>query len=110
MGFLDLLDAGVNTVPAALCLFGLGVLAWALIPRFATASVYAVLVWSFLIELLASIGRPNRWLLDASLFHHIAPSPAVPVHWLSAAALVGVGAAAAALGVLRFAHRDLVPS
>jgi len=107
VGLLDLLGAGISVVPAGLCLLGIGALAWSLVPRHATACVYAVLVWSFLVEVLAGIGHQSRWLLDTSIFHHIAPAPAVPVQWLSAATLVALGVVTAALGAICFSRRDL---
>jgi ABC-2 type transport system permease protein len=110
VGFFDLLEAGINVVPAGLFLLGIGALAWSLIPRHATACVYAVLVWSFLVEVLAGIGHQSHWLLDTSIFHHIAPAPAVSPQWVGALALVGLGALATALGVARFSRRDLAGS
>jgi ABC-2 type transport system permease protein len=110
VGFFDLLEAGINAVPAGLFLLGIGALAWSLTPRHATACVYAVLVWSFLVEVLAGIGHQSHWLLDTSIFHHIAPAPAVSPQWVGALALVGLGALATALGVARFSRRDLAGS
>jgi ABC-2 type transport system permease protein len=110
VSFGTLFGAGLNSVPAGLCLLGLGALAWSFLPRLATPCVYAVLVWSFLVEILASIGHPNRWFLDTSLLHHVTLAPAVAPDWRSGAVLVGIGVLAAMLGLLRFAHRDLAGS
>jgi ABC-2 type transport system permease protein len=48
VSFTALIGAGVNTVPPALCLFGIGVLALGAWPRAAPYVVYAVLGWSLL--------------------------------------------------------------
>jgi ABC-2 type transport system permease protein len=110
VSFSTLLDAGLNSVPAGLCLLGIGALAWSFLPRLATSCVYAVLVWSFLVEIIASVGHTNRWLLDTSILHHVTLAPAVAPDWTSGVVLVGIGALASTLGLLRFAHRDLAGS
>jgi ABC-2 type transport system permease protein len=49
----------------------------------------------------------SHWLLDTSVFHHMAAAPGVSPDWTSAAALAAVGAAAALAGGVAFARRDL---
>jgi ABC-2 type transport system permease protein len=107
IGFANLLGAGLNTVPAGLCLLGLGALAWGITPRLASAAVYGALAWSFLVELLGGIVPSNRWLLDTSLLHQVAPSPAVSPDWSSGVVMIAVGIAAAVLGAIAFGRRDL---
>jgi ABC-2 type transport system permease protein len=65
-------------------------------------------IWSFLVQLVASLVIGNRWLLDSSLFHHIAPAPAAPPNWGSVAWLAALGLAAMVVGVVGFTRRDLV--
>ena len=77
-------------------------------PRAAAWSLYAILAWSFLLELLGSVAVSSRWLLDTSVFHHLAPSPAVSPHWASAAVMVGLGALGAIAGTAALNRRDLV--
>jgi ABC-2 type transport system permease protein len=108
VGFTSLMAAGANVIAPALCLLGVGALVMGGWPRAANVVVYAGLAWSFLVELLGSVAVSNHWLLDTSVFHQIAPAPAVAPNWVSAAALVAVGAAGAVAGSWRFAHRDLV--
>jgi ABC-2 type transport system permease protein len=107
ISFSNLLGAGLNTVPAGLCLLGLGALAWGIVPRLASAAVYGILAWAFLVELLGGIVKSNHWLLDTSILHQLAPSPAVAPDWTSGAVMIGIGVVAAALGAAVFAHRDL---
>jgi ABC-2 type transport system permease protein len=107
ISFANLLGAGLNTVPAGLCLLGLGALAWSIAPRLASAAVYGVLAWSFLVELLGSIINSSHWLLDPSILHQLAPSPAVAPDWTSGAVMIGIGMLASVAGALLFAHRDL---
>jgi putative exporter of polyketide antibiotics len=70
--------------------------------------VYAVVAWSFLIEMIAAVVSTNRLLLDTSLLHHIAPAPAASPDWVAAASMVGLGLVAAVAGMVAFTRRDLV--
>ncbi len=107
VSFSSLLGAGLNTVPAAVCLLGIGALAWGLAPRVASYAVYGVLAWAFLIELLAGIAISNHWLLDTSIFHQFTAAPVQAPNWSSGGAMIATGVVAAALGTVAFAHRDL---
>jgi ABC-2 type transport system permease protein len=102
-----LLEAGLNVVPPALFLLGLGALVLGWRPRAAVALVYGVAAWSLLIELIGGAVDASHWLLDTSVLHHVAPAPAVPPNWTSAAVLFAAGLAMAAAGTARFAGRDL---
>jgi ABC-2 type transport system permease protein len=108
VGIAAMVAAGLNAAVPALVLLGLGSLLLGVWPRRAQLVVYAVLAWSFLVELVGGIGGGNRWLLDTSLVHQVAAAPAVPVDWGSDAALVGLAVLCAVAGVLRFGRRDLV--
>lgn len=103
----SMLGAGISVVSPALCVLGTGVLAMGLWPRATSAVTYGVLAWSLLIELAGGFFSSNHWLLDTSVFHHMAAAPAVNPNWASAAILAAVGAAAAALGGVAFQRRDL---
>jgi polyether ionophore transport system permease protein len=107
VGLGALLTAGINVVFPALAVLGIGVLALGVWPRATSAVVYGVLAWSLLIELAGGFFGSNRWLLDTSVFHHMAAAPAVSPDWTSAAVLAAVGAAAALVGGVAFARRDL---
>ena len=71
--FDNLLGAGLNTVAAGLCLLGLGALAWSVTPRLASAAVYGVLAWSFLVELL---GRDRE--IEPLASRYLDPPPIDP--------------------------------
>jgi ABC-2 type transport system permease protein len=102
-----LLEAGINVVPPALCVLGLGVLAFGAAPRAVSYVVYGILGWSLIIEVVGGIGSGRRWLLDTSLFHQMAAAPAVHSNWTVNAVMIGIGIVAAIVGCLFFAHRDL---
>jgi ABC-2 type transport system permease protein len=101
------LGAGLNVVPPALCILGLGALAMGVIPRAAAAVTYGVVGWSLLVEIVGGIGTPGRWLLDTSLFHQMASAPAVAVNAETNSAMVAIAVVSAGLGIVAFRRRDL---
>jgi ABC-2 type transport system permease protein len=107
IGVGTLLQSGLNAAPPALFVLGLGTLLFGLMPRLARPAAYAVVAWSFLVELLGSLVKANRWLLDLSLFHHIAPAPASNPIWRTAIVMVVLAAGAVACGTWAFRRRDL---
>lgn len=104
-----LLDAGWNVVPPALCLLGVGLFALGVAPRATPFAAYGLLIWSFLVELFGEVLRLSHWIIDTSLFHQMAPAPAVTPDWTSSTGMLIVGVLAALLGASAFARRDLVP-
>lgn len=106
----DLVQAGLNVAPPALFVLGIGALAYGVWPRGAIGVAYGLVVWSFLVEVLASTtgSSSSRWLLDTSPLLHITPAPAAQPDWSAAAWLVGLGLLAALVGIAAFRRRDLV--
>lgn len=107
VSFTSMLEAGVNVVPPALVILGVGLLILGVAPRASTAVTYGVLVWSLLIEITSGIAIVNHWLLDTSVFHQMAPAPSVHVDWTANAFMVLLGALASLAGVVAFTRRDL---
>jgi ABC-2 type transport system permease protein len=91
----------------ALLIFGVGVLALAVVPRMVSVVTYAVLVWFLLVEILGSVVTANHWILDLSGYHQMAAAPAVAVNWSANAVMIALAVGAAGLGVLRFNRRDV---
>jgi ABC-2 type transport system permease protein len=107
VGFIALVKAGINVAPPAMFVFGVGVLAYGLWPRGAVAVTYGLVVWSFLVETIASLVDSNHWLRDTSPLQHLKPAPATPPNWTAAIWLVGLGLVAALIGLAIFGRRDL---
>ena len=107
VSFGTMLQAGLNVVPPAVCILGIGALVFGFWPRASTVATYGVLVWSFLVELIGGVVGLNHWVLDASLFHQMAAAPAVSPDWASGGVLVAIGVVAAVAGGTAFSHRDL---
>lgn len=99
--------AGVNLVPPAVVILGLGVLVLGVAPRATSGVVYGYLAWSLLVLVVGGIGATSHWVLDTSVFHQMAAAPAVPVDWTANAVMVGVAAVLGGTGVLAFRRRDL---
>lgn len=106
-GIAALVGAGLNIAPPALFVLGAGALAFGVTPRRSTLVAYAVVGWSFLVQLVATIVTSNRLLIDSSVFTHISLAPAAAPNWVGAGCLVGLGALLAGAGVLGFRRRDL---
>ena len=105
--FTNLLEAGVNLVPPAIMILGLGILVFGARPRATSTVVYGYLAWSLLLVVVGGIGAVNHWVLDTSVFHQMASAPAVPPRWEANGIMTGLGVAAAFLGGLFFRRRDL---
>jgi ABC-2 type transport system permease protein len=104
----DLLMAGLNTFAPAAFVLGIGVATMGLLPRHTALIAYGVVGWSFLVQMLSSGLNLNHWLLDLSIFHHVAFAPAVDPTWGTNLRLVIMGLILALIGALAFEHRDLV--
>jgi ABC-2 type transport system permease protein len=102
-----LLDAGVNLVPPAIAIGGIGVLAFGIRPRSTSVVVHALLGWSILIVVVGGIGDTSHWILDTSVFHHMASAPAVSPHWEANGLMAGLGLLSATLGLFAFRRRDM---
>jgi ABC-2 type transport system permease protein len=105
-----LIDAGLNLVPPALAIGGIGVLAFGAWPRRTSAVVYTVLGWSLLADIaggFAGSAPASRWLLDSSVFHQMTSAPAVAPNWAANGVLAAVGVACALAGAIAFNRRDL---
>jgi ABC-2 type transport system permease protein len=108
VSFGDLLRAGLNVVPPAVFILGIGGLAYGLWPRGAIGVAYGLVVWSFLVEIIAAVFDSNHWLRDTSPLLHMAPVPAADPNVAAAVWLVGLGLLAAVAGIAWFGRRDLV--
>jgi polyether ionophore transport system permease protein len=76
-----MLRAGFNSAVPGLFVLGLGTMLFGVVPRVAAAALYAVVVWSFLVEIIGSTLSHARWLHDSSVLAHLGPVPATDLHW-----------------------------
>jgi ABC-2 type transport system permease protein len=108
VGLGQLVGAGLNVVPPALFVLGIGALSFGIVPRASIGVTYGLVVWSFLVEILSAAFDENHWFRDTSPLLHIAPVPAADPNWTAAAWLAGLGLLAAITGAAAFGRRDLV--
>jgi ABC-2 type transport system permease protein len=108
LGLGSMLQAGLNVAVPALFILGVGTLLYGLLPRLAAPILYALVLWSFLIEIIGSSITSNHWLLDTAVLSHIGPVPAASLDWTAIAWLSGLGVIAALAGLGAFTRRDLV--
>ena len=107
VNFTAVVVAGLNVVPPALCVLGIGAFTLGVWPRSTSIAVYGVLGWSLLVEIIGGIGAINHWVFDTSLFHQMAAAPAVAPNWTTGGVMVAIGAVAAVIGAIAFNRRDL---
>jgi ABC-2 type transport system permease protein len=107
VSFSSMVEAGLNIVPPALLLLGIGALVYGALPRLVTFATYGVLVWSLLVELTGGIVNVNHWILDTSAFHQMAAAPSAPIDWTTNAIMTAIGVAGALAGLVAFNLRDL---
>ncbi len=108
VGFATLLGAGLNVVPPAVFILGVGALTFGAWPRAVSAVTYGLLAWSFLVELIGGIAGASHWVLDTSLFHQMSAAPASSPNWTSGAVMILLGVGAGGFGAVAFRRRDLV--
>ena len=107
LGLGLMLEAGLNLVPPALLILGVGTLLLGVAPRLAMPLLYALVLWSFLIEIVGTSITSSQWLLDTALFTHVGPVPAAGLDWPAMGILTGLGLIAGLAGLAAFARRDL---
>lgn len=107
LAFDTMLQAGINAMAPVVLLAGAGVLLFGFVPRWTAVGLYAVVGWSFIMDMLGSIGNLNHWLLDTSILHHVALAPVVKPDWHSVYVYVALGIGLGTVGWLNFLRRDL---
>src|SRR4051794_5648615 len=107
VGFADATLAGVNVIPAALLALGIGALALVLAPRFAAATVYALVAGSLVVDLLGSLVSALHALTRVSLFHYVALAPAQSPSWTNVTVYLVLAALACAIAIVALERRDL---
>jgi ABC-2 type transport system permease protein len=106
----ELAAAGLNAAAPAILLLGFAVLVVGFAPRWTSTLCYALIAWSFLLDMLGSVIHPNHWLLDTSLLQHPALAPTTDPNWRVVATYAFLGVLLAAAGTTRFVRRDLQSS
>lgn len=104
----NMLQISIALTGTVLFTLGLGVLIYGFLPKLAVIGMYSVILWSFIIDLLASVLDLNDIVTKSSLFHYISLAPNETPDWKTFSVLVGLGLAMALIGIFSFAKRDIV--
>jgi len=104
----QMLEAGLNCLPAALLFLGVAALAYAAVPRASAAIAYGLLVLTFLWQAVGALVGAPGWLTGLTPFAHIGLVPTQPFQAAGAAVMIGIGVAAAGVGLAVFRRRDLI--
>ena len=104
---VGLVKAGANCLPTALLFLGIGMLAFAVVPRASAGVAYGLASVAFVWELFGAILGAPSWTLNLSPFHHIGLVPAQPFRPGAAAVMLAIAAASSVAAVLVFERRDL---
>jgi ABC-2 type transport system permease protein len=107
LGLGTLVVAGLNVVPTALVVLGLGAVVLAVAPRAAAPTVYLVVIGSLLVDLLASMVSGLAWAANASVFHTMVLAPASDPDPVTLAVTTLLAALLGTAAVALFARRDL---
>ena len=102
------LAAGMNLLPLAVLVAGVGAAAHGVVPRATAPIAIGFVVVGYLVELVGSLLRAPSWVLDLSPFHHLAPVPAAGWRIGPTLIFVAVGLLGMVVGTTAFARRDLV--
>ena len=106
----DMVKAGLNCMPVALTFYALGVLTWAIQPRWTSTVAFGSVVVAFLLQLIGAVIKAPGLVLDLSPFHHFAPAPAEPINGGAAVAMIVLFVASVLAGAWLFRGRDLAPA
>jgi ABC-2 type transport system permease protein len=87
---------------------GVGTLLYGVWPRIAAASMYIILGWSFLIDLIESAVKLDDFVVKTSLFHYMSLSPNDAPDWKTFYWLLGLGIVMAIVGIFSFTKRDII--
>ncbi len=98
--------AGLNVVPTALVAFGIGATMLSVAPRAAVKTVYAVVIGSLLLDLVASMVSSLAWVGHLSLFRYMALAPADDPEATTIVITLAAAGALFVLSTILFARRD----
>jgi ABC-2 type transport system permease protein len=103
----DSLGGVLNAALVVLPVVGVVTLLHGTWPRLATPVVGALAALSLITQLFGVALHWPNWVVDLSVFHHLAQVPAVGVAWTAAAMMALAGVVAFGVGLAAYARRDV---
>ena len=104
---VTMLFGGLNVLGPVIFLLGFGVLLFGLLPRVTTIAMYALIGWSFTIDIVAAVFKANKSVVDTSLLHYVSLVPAANPRWGAFTLLTIAGVVLTCVGMVAFQKRDL---
>lgn len=99
--------SGLNIIPPTLLLMSIGLFVFGFRPRLTSSVMYGLIAWAFLIEMIGSAVNLNHYILDTSILHHVALSPAVDPRWHVGWLMLAISLVLVVASALRFVSRDI---
>lgn len=107
LGMHDLVVATLNVLPVTVLFVGLAILLFGLRPQLAVSVAAGGAIAAYALSLLGpALDWPN-WVNDLNPFLQLGNAPVVPVDWIAVVVILAIGALAASVGFVTYAHRDL---
>ncbi|MEU9020381.1 hypothetical protein [Actinomadura sp. NPDC048394] len=107
VGLVSMITTGLNVVPTALLVLGIGACVLALAARAAGLAVYTAIIGSLLADMLGSLQPSTHWLRNASLFHYMASAPTESPDASTITITITAAAALCTLACALYKRRDL---
>ena len=98
----------IALVGPVVLLLGIGTLLYGFLPRAATAVMYVIIVWTFVVDILRAIFSLNDTIEKTSLLHYVSFTLDKAPDWSNFAWLVSIGVVLAGIGIWQFTRRDIV--
>ena len=106
VSFPTMVFGGLNILGPVMLLLGLGVLLYGLMPKLTVYVMYAIIAWSFTIDVIAAALKLGKTLGETSLLHYVSFVPAASPNWRTFSILSLLGVAGICCGVIAFERRD----
>ena len=103
-----MLQGAISLVGTVVLTLGVGAFLYGFFPRAAVLSMYVIIVWAFIVDILKSLFTLDDFVSKTSLFYYISFSPTKEPDWSTFAWLVCIGVVLAAIGIFGFTKRDIV--
>ena len=106
-GIDDALAGALNSAPIAWLAVGAAALAVGCLPSAVGVIGAFPVVGGFLLNVVTQGSSAPNWVIGLSPFAHLAAVPNASPDWPATGAFIAIGAVFAAVGITRYAHRDL---
>lgn len=87
---------------------GIGSALYGLLPRLAAVTMYAVIIWAFVVDVLKSFFSLGDFIDKTSLLHYVSFAPTKSPDWSTFIWLLAIGLVLMTIGTVTFTRRDVV--